>query len=82
MEDICEAEDWEIEHGSSLWHQLLRLLGRGQIEANSWLAADLNGDARIIQDARFAPDQYRLDEQRQAELSANASVSIIALLEG
>lgn len=82
VEDICEAEGWEIEQGSSLWHQLLRLLGRGQIEANSWLAADLNGDARIIQDARFAPDQYRLDEQRQSERSASAPVPIGAMLEG
>ena len=82
VEDICEAEGWEIEQGSSLWHQLLRLLGRGQIEANSWLAADLNGDARTIQDARFAPEQYRFDEQRQSERSASASVPITAMLEG
>lgn len=81
-EGICEAEGWEIEEGSSLWLQLIRLLGRGQIEANSWLSADLSGDARTIQDARFAPEQYRLDEQRQIERSASAPASIHAMLEG
>lgn len=80
-EDICAAEGWEIEQGSSQWRQLVRLLGRGQIEANSWLAADLNGDARIIQDARFAPEQYRLDQQRQAARIASVPVSIGALLD-
>ena len=80
-EDICAAEGWEIEQGSSQWRLLVRLLGRGQIEANSWLAADLNGDARTIQDARFSSEQYRLDQQRQAERSASAPVSIAALLE-
>jgi hypothetical protein len=33
-ENICAAEGWEIEQGSSQWRQLVRLLGRGQIEAN------------------------------------------------
>lgn len=81
-ESICEAEGWKIEQGSSQWQQLLRLLGRGQIEANGWLAADLNGDARAIQDARFAPEQYRLDEQRLAERRARAPVPITEMLEG
>lgn len=81
VEDICEAEGWEIEQGSSQWRQLVRLLGRGQIEANSWLAADLNGDARTIQDVRFAPEQYRLDQQRQAERAASAPVPIGAMLD-
>lgn len=81
-EDICDAEGWELEQGSSKWLQLVRLLGRGQIEANGWLAADLNGDARTVQDARFAPEQYRLDEQRRAEQSTSAPVSINAMLEG
>lgn len=80
-EHICEGEGWEIEQGSSQWRQLVRLLGRGQIEANSWLAADLNGDARTIQDARFAPEQYRLDQQRQVERAASVPVSITAMLE-
>ncbi|MFB0613694.1 DUF6538 domain-containing protein [Aurantiacibacter poecillastricola] len=80
-EDICAAEGWEIEQGSSQWRQLVRLLGRGQIEANSWLAADLNGDARTLQDTRFAPEQYRLDEQRQVDRSASVPVSMVALLE-
>lgn len=80
-EDICEAEGWEIEQGSSLWLQLLRLLGRGQIEANGWLAADLNGEARTVQDTRFAPEHYRLDQQRQVERSASVPVSIEALLD-
>lgn len=65
-EDICAAEGWEIKPSSSEWRMLVRLIGRGQIEANSWLAADLNGDARTTQDFRFSPEQYRLDEQRQA----------------
>ncbi|MGB3795751.1 MAG: tyrosine-type recombinase/integrase, partial [Alteraurantiacibacter sp.] len=80
-ESICEAQGWDIEYGSNKWHQLLRLLGRGQIEANRWLAADLNGDPRIIQDARFAPEQYRLDEERQAAHATSNSVSIHAILE-
>lgn len=70
-EGLCEAEGWKIEQGSSLWLHLLRLLGRGQIEANSWLASDLNGDPRTIQDARFAPEQYRLtDDEARLILSA------------
>jgi len=81
-EAICETKGWVIERGSSLWHQLVRLLGRGQIEANSWLAADLNGDARSIQDVRFSPENYRLDHLRQTERAASAPVSIGSLLEG
>lgn len=80
-EDICEAEGWEIEQGSSQWRQLVRLLGRGQIEANGWLAADLNGDARTIQDARFSAEQYRLDQQRQVERAANVPVPLGVLLD-
>lgn len=79
-EDICAAEGWEIEQGSSQWRQLVRLLGRGQIEANSWIAADLNGDARTIQDARFSPEQYRLDQQRRAERAANVPVQAVCRL--
>lgn len=80
-EGICEAEGWEIEQGSSHWLRLLRLLGRGQIEANSWLAADLNGDPRTIQDARFAPEQYRLDQQRQAARTEISPVPISTMLD-
>ena len=81
-ESVCEAEGWKIERGSSLWLQLVRLLGRGQIEANSWLAADLNGEGRVVRDARFAPEQYGLDKQRQVERAAHAPVSILSMLEG
>ena len=80
VESICEAEGWKIEQGSSQWQQLLRWLGRGQIEANDWLAADLNGDARTIQGARFASEQYRLDEQRLAERRVCAPVPITEML--
>ena len=82
VEEICSAEGWEIEPSSSQWRLLVRLLGRGQIEANSWLASDLNGDARSIQDARFTPEQYRLDEQRQAKRATSAPVPISAMLDG
>jgi integrase len=82
VEDICETEGWNIEKGSSLWRHLVRVVGRGQIEASSWLAQDLNGEARVVQDARFSPEQYRLDETRAKKRHADAPVSIGSLLEG
>jgi integrase len=80
-ESICEAEGWDLEQGSSQWHHIIRLLDRGQIEANSWFAADINGAPRTIQDAQFAPEQYTLDNRRRAERAATAPVSIPSLLE-
>jgi|GEM_PF-419453 len=82
VEDICEAEGWKIEKGSSQWRNLVRIVGRGQIEASGWLTQDLNGEARVIQDARFSSEQYRLDEARAKERHADAPVSIGSLLEG
>ncbi|MCL6252320.1 site-specific integrase [Altererythrobacter sp. KTW20L] len=81
-EDICSAEGWVIDRGSSLWHHLERLVGRSQIEANSWIAADMNGEARIVQDARFSPDQYRLDDERRRQKSDDQPISIMELFEG
>lgn len=81
-ESICEAQCWDIKKGTSQWYQLIRILGRGQIEANSWIAADLKGDARVIRDARFATEQYRLDEERQKKRLAGDPVPISDMLEG
>jgi integrase len=81
-EDICEENGWIIDRGSSLWRYLLQLVGRGQLDANGWFAADLNGDARSVQDVRFSAEHYRQDELRQKERASSAPVEINSLLTG
>lgn len=73
---IIEDTGWPIESGSSLWRHLTRIVARGQIEANGWLAQDIAGEPRVITDARFSPEQYALDEARRV---ANLSPEPISL---
>lgn len=78
---IIEDAGWPIENGSAPWRHLVKLVARGQIEANSWLAQDIAGEPRVITDARFSSEQYALDEVQRASNQTPDPVSILALLE-
>lgn len=60
---------------------LVRTVGRGQIEASGWQAADIAAEPRIVRDARFAPEQYRLDADRRRKRLASTPQPLLALLE-
>ena len=72
---------WHIERNSELWRHLIRTIGRGQIEVSAWQSQDIKGEPRAISDVTFAPEQYRLDVERQRERDASKSVSLSGLLD-
>lgn len=72
---------WHIEPNSELWRHLIRTIGRGQIEVSAWQSQDIRGEPRAISDVTFAPEQYRLDVERQRERDASKSVSLAGLLD-
>lgn len=72
---------WNIDPGSELWRHLIRTIGRGQIEVSMWQSQDIKGEPRAISDVTFAPEQYRLDVERQRERAASKSVSLVGLLD-
>lgn len=72
---------WNIDPGSELWRHLIRTIGRGQIEASAWQSQDIKGEPRAISDVTFAPEQYRLDVERQRERVASKKVSLAGLLD-
>ncbi len=80
-ESLTEDCGWHIDPGSELWRHLIRTIGRGQIEVSAWQAQDIKGQPRAISDVTFAPEQYRLDVERQRERDTSKQVSLAGLLD-
>lgn len=81
-EHLTEQAGWQIEIGTPVYRQLIRLVSRGQIEAAQQLKQDLEGLPRRVVDHTFSPDQYRLDQERGRAKAEEAPMPIFHLFDG
>lgn len=84
-ESLIERNGWRVEPGTDLERYLLRMAGRGQVEASVGQSAYITGEPLTVLDATFFPDQYRRDEERQRERGRGGgqpTVSFQSLFDG
>jgi integrase len=64
-EAIIEQNGWDIHPETGAFSHLLRMVSRGQREADSQQLQDIEGDPIRVTDETFSPDQYQRDSARR-----------------
>jgi hypothetical protein len=81
-EELIERNHWQIASGTDLYRRLIRVLARGQVEAAQQQLQSLRGKPRRIGDDTFAPEQYRLDEERARTRHQNTPKPLLEMFDG
>ena len=81
-EELVARNHWRIEPGSELYRRLIRVVMRGQVEAAQQQLQDLQGEPRRVGDHTFAPERYRLDEERARFRLTQAPKPLLDLFDG
>lgn len=81
VQAIKEERGWQFDERSAAHRNLRRVVVRGQLEATSREEQDLQGAPRVIEDATFAPEEYRLDNE-QGRAKPKRSVALRSLFDG
>ncbi|MGK2908638.1 MAG: DUF6538 domain-containing protein [Sphingobium sp.] len=81
-EEIIQQQMWKIDPGAYEYSYLLRLVGRGQIEAAERHLREIRGLPHRIVDDTFSPEQYIADDLRRQRRVKEEPVSLHALFDG
>ena len=80
-EALIDRFRWDLPKAHPEYRFLLRFVAQSQKEAIQQLKADIEGEPRIIGDARFAPEQYQLDAERRRGRETDEPVSLMGLFD-
>ena len=81
VQAIKEERGWQFDERSAAHHNLRRVVARGQLEATRREEQDLQGAPRVIEDATFAPEEYRVDHE-QGRAKPKRSATLRSLFDG
>lgn len=81
VEAIKDQRGWKFDERSAAHRNLRRVVARAQLEASRREEQDIRGAPKTIEDATFAPDEYRLDKL-QDRARPKVKVTLRSLFEG
>lgn len=81
-ESLIERFRWDLPKTHPEYRFLLRLVAQSQREAALQIRAEVRGEPRQINDARFAPEQYQMDAERKSARNVEEPVALLDLFDG